>query len=352
MSSIFNLTGVFLGLVAGTFSDRIGHKRVILGGLAILSLSSFLGGAADSGIELFISRIIEGVGFTAIVVSSAALTAQSASLHHRKLALMIWGTYFPVGLIIFFWVSGWILDDYGWRYLWYIGGLLCTIWFFVFLTLASGGYSRRASLNFSLGLLSNIAKTVRAPGTMAVAFCFTFYSMQQLALLTWLPSFFILERGFDPKMGGIIVASTQVFNLVGNIIAWIILDRGGRIWKTIAICAVMMLISVVGIFSSFLPDLLRLLLIYSLALFGGLIPIAVFISVPLFSPTPYQLATTNGLIVVSSSFGQIAGPPAIAAVVAATGYWNSSMFIMLLCSIFILVFALLIRRNEISRATS
>ncbi len=347
VSSIFNVTGILLGLIAGTFSDRIGHKRVILGGLVILSVSSFLGGAAISGNILFISRIIEGVGFTAIVVGCAALTAQSASLRHRKLALMIWGTYFPVGLIIFFWISGWILEIYGWRFLWYIGGWLGAIWFAIFFIAARTDRKQRAQLHSPLSLFGNIVKTVRAPGTMAVALCFTFYSMQQLALLTWLPSFFYLERGIDARWSGAIIASTQVFNLLGNIVAWIVLNRGGRIWRTIAVCAAIMFISVLGIFSSALSDHIRLILIYTLAFFGGLIPIAVFISAPVFSPTPYQLATTNGLIVLSSSVGQIAGPPAIATVVAVTGNWNSSVIIMLSCTILILIFAILIRRTEV-----
>ena len=350
VSSIFNLTGIILGLVAGTFSDRIGHKRVILSGLVILAVSSFLGGAANSGAILFTLRIIEGVGFTSIVVASAALTAQSATPRHRKLALLIWGAYFPIGLIIFFWVSGWILEVYGWRYLWYIGSLLCALWFGIFLVSSLSGSNRRENLHSPFSFFGNIIKTVRAPGTIAVDLCFTFYSMQQLALLTWLPSYLIIERGIDAGWSGIIVASTQFFNLVGNIVAWIIIDRGGRIWKTIAICAAMMFISVLGIFSEELPDVLRLLLIYSLAFFGGLVPIAVFISVPLFSPTPYQLATTNGLIVLSSSLGQIAGPPAIAIIVAATGYWNSSIIVMLLCALLILIFAFLIRRTEIRKS--
>ena len=179
IASIFNLTGITLGLAAGTLSDRMGHRNIILSGLLVLAAGSFIGSLTGGGLGLLLSRLIEGVGFTAIVVSAAALTIQSSSLAHRKLALMIWGTYFPVGLFIFFWISGWILEMQGWRFLWITGGLACLIWA-LFFALGTTVTARDSGSGPPLrGLIKNITLTLRAPGSLIIGVCFAFYSLQQ-----------------------------------------------------------------------------------------------------------------------------------------------------------------------------
>jgi hypothetical protein len=47
-----------------------------------------------------------------------------------------------------------------------------------------------------------------------------------------------------------------------------------------------------------------------------------------FSPSPDQLGTTNGLLMQGSNLGQFVGPPALAAVVTASGSWNSVAWLM------------------------
>ena len=346
IASIFNLTGISLGLIAGTLSDRMGHRNIILSGLLVLAAGSFIGALTQGGLGLLLSRLVEGVGFTAIVVSAAALTIQSSSLEHRKLALMIWGTYFPVGLFIFFWISGWILEIQGWRFLWIIGGSACLIWALVF-ALGTTVTSQNSRSGPPLrGFIKNITLTLMAPGTLVIAVCFAFYSLQQLALLTWLPSFLAYEHDIEPGQAGFLVASTQIFNFAGNVLCWWVLSRGVLIWKTIFICGWIMIVTVLTLFWGGASEPVQLILVYALALFGGLIPIAVFTSVPLLSPSPSQLATLNGLVVMFSALGQIAGPPLLALTLGPNQVWDNSFWLLVLCSLLITILAWLMRPIE------
>ena len=61
--SIFNLTGLFLGPVAGALADRLGHRRLLLWGLMIQAGGSFVGAFADSPAVLSGTRVLEGLGF-------------------------------------------------------------------------------------------------------------------------------------------------------------------------------------------------------------------------------------------------------------------------------------------------
>jgi len=61
--SIFNLTGLFLGPVAGALADRLGHRRLLLWGLMIQGGGSFAGALAPSPALLLGTRVLEGLGF-------------------------------------------------------------------------------------------------------------------------------------------------------------------------------------------------------------------------------------------------------------------------------------------------
>lgn len=72
LSSV-QLAGMTLGLVIGIFAERIGLRRCILIGLAILSLASFSATFFHSKNMVLLSRAIEGCGFLMIVLPVPAL---------------------------------------------------------------------------------------------------------------------------------------------------------------------------------------------------------------------------------------------------------------------------------------
>ena len=107
-----------------------------------------------------------------------------------------------------------------------------------------------------------------------------------------------------------------------------------------------MFVTILALFQGGASDIAQLILVYALALFGGLIPIAVFTSVPLLSPSPSQLATLNGLVVMFSALGQIAGPPMLALTLGPNQVWDHSFWLLLLCSLLIAILAWLMRPIE------
>ena len=74
--SIFNITGLILGTFTGAIADTIGHRRLLIFGMAIQALASFLGSFASSFYILLGTRLFEGMGFLAVVVSAPTLIFQ------------------------------------------------------------------------------------------------------------------------------------------------------------------------------------------------------------------------------------------------------------------------------------
>ena len=98
IATTFNVIGGLLGIFAGTLSDRYGHRRLGLAGLAILAFSGALGAATASFSLLLLTRFFEGIGFLMFTVSGSALIASAAANpRERAKALGLWAAYMPAG---------------------------------------------------------------------------------------------------------------------------------------------------------------------------------------------------------------------------------------------------------------
>ena len=68
VASIFNLVAACGGLATGIVADRFGRRTLLKAGLALLGFGALTGLTGDGLPMLFVSRIVEGLGFVCIVV--------------------------------------------------------------------------------------------------------------------------------------------------------------------------------------------------------------------------------------------------------------------------------------------
>lgn len=118
------LAGSVVAMVwAGRDCDRHGPFRSMALGMAAFALGLLLAGLAESMTALVAGRLIQGLGVGALGVALYVSTARAlpASLHPRLFALFssAWVVPAVVGPAI----SGWIVEQFGWRWL-FIGILL------------------------------------------------------------------------------------------------------------------------------------------------------------------------------------------------------------------------------------
>jgi predicted MFS family arabinose efflux permease len=81
----YGLTQGILQLPFGMLSDRIGRKKVIVGGLVLFALGSFIAAAAGSIYGIIFGRVVQGAG--AVSAAVAALLADLTREEHRTKAM-------------------------------------------------------------------------------------------------------------------------------------------------------------------------------------------------------------------------------------------------------------------------
>ena len=110
-----------LVLTAGSLADRLGRRRLFIGGLAIFSVASLLCALAPDATVLNVARAVQGVGGAVMFAVSLALVAQEFPAgRERGTAMGLYGATIGVAVAIGPLVGGALTDALGWESIFYL----------------------------------------------------------------------------------------------------------------------------------------------------------------------------------------------------------------------------------------
>ncbi len=343
VNSTFNTLAVTTAIFFGALAARYGALRSCAAGLLALMLGGLLGAAAPGETVLFSSRILEGAGFIAIAVSAPTLVAAASAPRELNLTLGLWSTYLPFGASLTMLASPILLGALGWRGFWLV---------IVLMTLACAAALMRTRGAFSAArsgaaiTFASMVQALRQPGPWGLALGFGCYTLMFYAIMVWLPTFLVQERGASVTVAALLTALVVGVNVGGNLLGtWLVhraAPRGHVISCAFLVCAA----ASCGIFSSALPDALRAVLCMLLMFAGGTIPAAVLSGSQIYARDASQISGIQGLIVQVAQLGPFFGPPLIAAVVADSGNWEAARWVLLAAAALGALFGQLAVRTE------
>jgi MFS transporter, DHA1 family, inner membrane transport protein len=306
IATMFNVMGALVGMLAGMACDRFGHRRLGLTGLAILSLSGFLGAAAWNFPVLLASRFFEGIGFILFTVTATTLMATAAaSTRDRTRALGLWSAYMPAGGGIALLLAPPVIAAWGWRGLW---ALLACAAAACFALAARYAPAPRFGGIASMRL---IAESLSQRGILALALLFMFYVSQ------W------------SSAAALLTALMVLVNAPGNLAGGWLLARGVRRGPMVVAASALMAACSAGMLGASIPDTGRYLLCLAFSACAGVIPAAIFSGLPVHAKTPQHVSTANGMVMQGTQAGQFFGPIALAWLASHFGGWSATLWAML-----------------------
>jgi EmrB/QacA subfamily drug resistance transporter len=142
-------------LLGGRFADLLGRRRILLGGIVVIGVSSLIGGFAQSSGVLVGARLAQGVG--AAMTLPAALSILTTSFKEgkdRHTALGVWGGIAGLASAVGVLAGGVLTEAFGWRWVMFVNPIACMLVFPSVLRLIQPDEARKKLENFdALGAL-------------------------------------------------------------------------------------------------------------------------------------------------------------------------------------------------------
>jgi MFS family permease len=195
--SAFFWTYALLQLVgiSGWFADHFPVRLVLAGGLFLWSAATVLTGAVNNFAGLFAARLLVGAGESVAYPCYSRIFAADIPAAHRGFANALLDAASKLGPGLGTVAGGLLLTSAGWRVFCLVLGGASLLWLIPwFLLIPASPSDRLAAEQATCPHTLQILAQRSAWGALLGHFCGNYF---WFFLLTWLPTYFVQERGFS-----------------------------------------------------------------------------------------------------------------------------------------------------------
>ncbi|MGI9228712.1 MAG: MFS transporter [Gammaproteobacteria bacterium] len=120
------LLGMALGaMLLAPLCDRLGRRRMIIYSSVVTGSCMIITSLLPQSVVLMIGiRVVTGLGIGVILVSTAAVVAEFTPQRWRNFAVPLAISGYPFGAMLISPIAEYVLPNYGWEYLFMLGGIL------------------------------------------------------------------------------------------------------------------------------------------------------------------------------------------------------------------------------------
>ncbi|MHA7583320.1 MFS transporter [Paenibacillus vandeheii] len=308
----FSFTQFLFSPIAGRWSDILGRKKIIVGGMLIFAVSEFMFGVVNAPSLLFAARMLGGIGAAMIFPAVMAYTADITTEEERGRGMGLINAAITTGFIIGPGIGGYIAD-FGIRIPFYaagIAGLLASIITLIILpesTRITGEQTKPVAGAAKVkgpGMVSQLLRSYREPYffSLVIVFVMAF----GLANYETVFSLFVDHKfGFTTKDIAFIITFGSIAGAVVQVslIGWLLNRFGEK--KVISVC---LLFVAVFVLLTLFVNTYWMILVVTFIVFLGMDILRPAISTQMSKLAEEQQGFVAGLNSAYTSLGNIAGP--------------------------------------------
>jgi DHA2 family multidrug resistance protein len=120
VATAYSIAEIIMVTMAGWFSTLIGRKRLYLWSFGLFTLGSVLCGTAVSFPQMLCYRVLQGIGGGSLIPVSQAILRESFPQEEQGMAMAVFGMGVVLAPAIGPIVGGWLTDNYGWPWIFFI----------------------------------------------------------------------------------------------------------------------------------------------------------------------------------------------------------------------------------------
>lgn len=286
------LVGMAIGsILLGGVADRIGRRPTMLGCLMVMTVGMYMVTTTSDLITLSVWRVVTGFGIGGMLTAINAIAAEYSNGRRKHLSVSLMAVGYPVGAVIGGSIIAPMLDDYGWRSVFYFGAAVTAafiplVYFLIpesvhWLTrkqpagaLEQINRTLRRMGHQAIAALPHVAEAVRrrsvgdifTPGLIAVTLIVTsayfFHITTFYYILKWIPEI-VVRMGFEPSSAAGVLIWANVGGALGGATLGFLTIRFDL--KRLTIAVLLLSTVMVSVFGHTPADLDRLALVCAVA---------------------------------------------------------------------------------------
>lgn len=318
--SAFAIVGSIAGIGIGSCADRIAAKRTVVVGLLLQAGGGAAGAMSPDIVLLLLTRVVEGIGFLAVVVAAPALISTLAQGTDQPRAFAVWSTFMPAGMMLVM-LGAPLLSATGWRGYWLINAALLAGYVPL---LAAGLRGPSPAGPATRSVPADIRQTLAAKGPWVLAALFSLFSAGYFALFGFLPTILADRFNFGEETANTLTAIAVVASAFGNLACGPLLAHGMDARRILFVTFCTMALCSFGALNDGLSWAAAYACCTIFSAASGFIPVVLFQLAPGAAPRPALVATTMGFLMQGNNVGLVLGPVAAASLVTMFGWFSVS----------------------------
>jgi DHA2 family multidrug resistance protein len=120
VATSYSIAEMIMITMAGWWSALVGRKRLYLASFVLFTLGSALAGTSQTFSQMLFYRIIQGIGGGSLIPISQAILRETYPPEEQGMAMAIFGMGVVLAPGIGPILGGWLTDNYGWPWVFYI----------------------------------------------------------------------------------------------------------------------------------------------------------------------------------------------------------------------------------------
>jgi MFS family permease len=312
--SAVTVPGALGGWVLGGVVDRVGAKRVAIGGLVLHALASAGYAYATSYGGLAALRVVEGLGYSLLIVAATVLVVRVSAARHSGLALSVWSSFAPIGFALGQWAASGVtgadrLAEIGQVHAALLAGAAVAL----ALLFPGDAPVRGTVVERPARSALSYPPALRAAGAFG---CATAVLLSAVALA---PLVLAPGAGLSVAETARLTALAALPGIVGRFGSGWLLDRALTPLAVFACASAVGTLCLLACFLAPVPLAAALVLFASFQICIGALPGVLSAMLPRVAPTPAQLGAVTGMSNQTANLGNLIGPPLVLSVFAAAG---------------------------------
>jgi MFS family permease len=197
LMSAFYWTYTLLQIPSGWAVDRFGLRLTYGLSFLVWSLSSAAIGLARSFSQILVLRLILGLGEAAVQPVSLTYIRTNFDEEEQGFPTAAYILGMMIGPAVGGFLGGALLEQFGWRQLLILTGLIPCVWLAPWFLLAPAGRAKLTSHDRPPSAKVPLRKLFANPAVWGITITAFFYSYFWYFIMSWLPAYLVMERGMS-----------------------------------------------------------------------------------------------------------------------------------------------------------